>query len=390
MNFSDYFTFDDFKEFVQAENKIRDEPNRHVEYAKLYDRLIGTAILGFIKGYSEKHGFPSIENGEGHNTHIQAALDKFLKGEELEGYEKREIPMLFYKVINMATGNFKDEEETEEYFKAKYDALIDKFNKGTFKQYELGEDCCKCYDCNQRLKMTMDNWQPRFNSIEFLENFRSKLVNPEPCIDKNILELSVNFEKGDLLIADWFRIPEFTETFRNDFEINSIKGRIESTKYHLETANVLHIILSNSPSVFKKGNSLVFGYEDEDIKAPRNGFIKKGRVMTQLRATTIVEKDQLINIVVQKLAKECNDEKNLIDYIDKATQKVEQYISSNSYEIVKIKVEPGQYNLKFHGNYHQFSKKLEDKEIPMNLEPYFILEQSGLELTNKVQRKKKM
>ncbi len=391
MNFADYFTFENFKEFEETQKKIEDDPDRHRKYAELYDRLFGNAFLNFLKDYSAKYGFPAIENGEGHNTHIQAALDKFFKGEELIGYEQREIPMLFYKVINMGTMNFRDEEETEEYFKNKYNSLIDKFNKGNFDKYELAEDCCKCYDCDQRLKMTINNWKPKFNNIEFLENFKSRLIDPEPCIDKNIIELSVTFEKGELLISDWFKIPEFTETFSNDFEINSIKGRIESTKHHLETGNVLHVVLGNcSPTVLKKGNSLVFGYEDEEIDSPRNGFIRKGRVTTDLWATTIVEKDQLINIVAKQLEKKANDGTSQVDYIVEAKKKVAEYLSRNSGNILKIKVEPGQYNLKFHGNYHQFNKKSEDKEIPLNVEPYFIVEKPKLELDNKPARKKKM
>jgi hypothetical protein len=389
LNFGDYFTFENFKEFEANNKKIENEPNFPKRYAELYDRLFGSAILKFIKDYDKEYGFPSIENGEGHITHIQAALEKFLKGEELIGYEEREIPMLFYKAVSMNMGNFKREEVTENYLQNKYTAFVDQFNKGDFDGYELAEDCCKCYDCDQRLEMTIKNWKPTFNIREFTEGFKSRLIAPEPCIDKNILEVPIVFEKGELLISDWFRIPEFTETFNNDFSINSIKGRIESTQHHLEVGNVLHVVLGNcSPRIYKKGNTLVFGREDEDIDAPRNGFVEKGSVCTDLWATTIVEKTQLINIVAEKLFKDNNNQGNKDDYMVDANQKVEDYLSKNKFNITKISVKPGQYTLKFHGNYNQFSKKLENEEIPENMRTFFMLEQSGLQHTAKPKKMK--
>lgn len=381
MNFADYFTFENFKELEATERKIKGEPDLPRNYAKLYDRLFGTAILKFIKDYDKEYGFPSIANSEGHITKIQTCLEKFFKGEELIGYEEREIPMLFYKVVSMSTFNFKDEEVTDGYLKEKYDTLVDKFTKGNFRPFDLSEDSCRCYDCDQHFKMSIDNWKPTFNNVEYSTGYKSKFVTPEPCIDKNNIELSVTFETGNLLISDWFKIPQFTETFQNDFEINSIKGRIESTQHHLEKANVLHLVLGNcSPSVFKKGSTLLFGREDEEIETPNNGFVEAGQICTDLWAVTIVEKNQLIKIVENKLAK-----KEGIDTAQKAEKIVEKYLVENKNNITQIQIEPGQYTLNYHGNYQKFSKGVEKEEVPGNIKPYFMLKQP--QLVHKPKRK---
>ena len=126
-----------------------------------------------------------------------------------------------------------------------------------------------------------------------------------------------------------------------------------------------------SPGIFVKDDNLIFGRENEDMDVSNKGYIQKGRVCTELWAATIVEKDQLVDIIVNKLFKDNNNQGSKDDYKVHAQQKVENYLLENKFNITKIKVKPGQYKLKFHGTYNKFSEKSENEDIPLNIKPYF-------------------
>ena len=253
---------------------------------------------------------------------------------------------------------------TPEIIKEKYEKLADKVTNGNFERWDLSEDNCECHECGQRLRCIAKNWQIAFAVLN-TRNDVFGLYKPESCIDKNVIELPIIFKTGELLMADWFRIPEFTKAVEfnkdNSQSINNGAGRIASTKNNLELGFISVVLGNCSPEVFQHDNNLVFGHIDDNVPKVANKFKSKGSICTDLWATTIIEKDQLISIVQTegKLG------------LEESSKKVNDYLKEN--DIQTVQVTPGDYILKFHSNYNNFSKMIENEDLPENMKAYFMI-----------------
>lgn len=389
MNFSDYMTLDNFKEIYKAKNAEGPIDNqwREVYHNAIRDNF-NNFIIQFLKDYNEKIGLPKINFGEGHNTNFQTEWNILVDKKYKDTDYFFDIPQMFAKTVTKDLYKGKDI-LTEEEIKEAYDNLIKTVNSGTFDEYYLS-DYHACFECGQELKTSFNKWQPEFFLLE-VELFKKEgggmgfnrtVSNPEPCIDQKTIELKINFPTGELLMADWIRIPEFTKTVSTkDFSINNSAGCVKSTKQHLEKFNVITVHLGNcSPTIMfdKESNSFIFGRleeDDESLKDKKSKYKNVGYICTDLWNATIIDKADLIRILSDKLG---DDSENVVnEYIKKEL---------NSYGTKVIQVEPGDYILKFNPNYSNFKKYTKDEKFPTDVKPFFTLKKAALAPAKKLKR----
>lgn len=365
MEFKDFYSKEQYQQLHKL-HRTKDENNRPVK--EFYDSrpIFAKAIENFLKMKNKNNQLVDIEYAQSHDTYIQKLWDNIRSEESLSEYANSRLQQLFSMTI---LDTFR-----EKTIDKGYEELNDMFNQGDFEYFLLnGNEKCTC--CDAIMYIEFKNWIPSFQTY----NLKTKQnMQPESCFDNQITELEIEFKTSELLLADWFRIKEFTEqvAYNKDYiepSINSSLGRVNSTKYALENFNFLTVHIGNSsPEIFTNGKDIIFGREDEK-RAPSKKFENAGYICTDLWNATIIEKQQLINIIANKIG------------LESAINKVEEYLEHNDVETLDIK--PGTYKLRFHASYEEFKNLEQDKVIPKSIIPYFTLKQAEPTLVKKMKMK---
>lgn len=394
------------KDFQAVYNFLTDKTkneNMHSEKYRTLAKPFWKSLHNFLQDYKKENYLGPIVNGESHVTNPSSFWNKYMEGKVTNLQEvTNELDVLFSKAMfyTIMDAERKAEDTKQDPAKLAYDMWTAQVDKGDFRSFIL-PDSSYCFCCGERFCMEVKGWQPKFLAIEWSnENGKSKMnyVDPKTCFGNNIEHLEVEFKTGELLVSDWFRIPEFSKVTEEDFDVNSTQGRVAQVKYLLENFNFLSIPSTGSADIFKHGNCFAFGnydeeygilddssgYTDEELEAIMKAqsdevtdgdhtYKSLGYVNSGLRNVTIIEKDQLIAVVAKHESVD-ND-------LEKAKEIVEEYLKENSYEIKKLKVKPGNYTVSFCGNWYDFNKNLKDSEkFSPNFEPYFTLK-NNQELT---------
>jgi hypothetical protein len=373
MDFSHYFSFEQFKHLhTLCMDKDENKSPKPEFYSTM--PIYNKAVANFVKQVSQEKGLMAFEFGEGHDTVIQHRWNKLMKKEETVEMQDDAFGSSFRMRLIQA---FPRQDVTEESLKTAYTDLVKSVTKGDFDHWELSNHE-QCQTCGQSLQVEFKNWNPTFLAHDAeLRDF----VKPKSCVKDEIIELEVTFQTGELLVADWFRIQEFSDAvnYNPDYtkvSINYSAGREASTRFALDNFNVINIhVGNNSPSILKKGDDLIFAWDDEEKK---HKYENIGRVCTDLWNVTMVERHQLVNIVAEKHGQE------------KAEEIVENYLNESDYE--EVNVTPGTYKLRFHPDYNKFKKMAQDKTIPKSVEAFFTLKKVEMEKTteNTKDKTKKM
>ncbi|HEY6437863.1 MAG TPA: hypothetical protein VIY47_14830, partial [Ignavibacteriaceae bacterium] len=187
----------------------------------------------------------------------------------------------------------------------------------------------------------------------------------------------ITFKTGDLLISDWFRIDEFTEATKifDLFDIESADGRQKQAACYMNELGFISVNTGNlNPSIYQKNGVLSFcssaDSEDYDYDSNPKEFKKIGNVDTELWNVTIIDKQQLIDIIS-------------ITNPEKAKELVDRYIQKYSENIVQVKVNPGTFYLYHHGDHYLMEKEFHAPALsmPESLTPSLLLSDHKLELT---------
>lgn len=376
MTFSNYFKLDDYKQLCSLWNDDSDKADMYgkSKMMSLMEKTFDKAIIDFLIDYKKDNFLPKVAYGEGHEIYWKSQWNQMLKDKE---FDKSVFSSSFFMVL--AYGMPK-QEATQKDIEDAYNKLIENTDRGNFGRHLVSEDFCSCTDCGQKMRLIFEGWKPKFQVLKKIEDKKIIMGNPESCLAKEVVSLNVDFPTGELLMADWFRIPGFTEAveykgadkYSQERSINHASGRILATKENLENFNFISISVGNSsPRIFQSGNNLAFGSVDEDKEDDIGKYKEVGYVCTDLWAVTIIDKKVLIEII----AKTNNED------IDIATELVNKYIKEES--VNKVNVKPGSYQLNFHGNYYNFDKLSKDKDYPETIKKFFTIKSKDLEYTPK-------
>ena len=385
MNFADYMSFEQFKELYTVFNAQESMGDDWPEKAnEITERNFEKPLKIFLLEKNEKEGLSKINFGEGHRTSFSHAWNQLVDKKKKNDWNY--ITGMFNNFIVRQTMHYDESAITDDVVTKKYEETTKYITDGNFRRFALSNDGCSCVDCAQKFHITMENWKPSFNIFAKLENGKadmSKFVKPESCLPEGVVELNVNFPTGELLLQDWFKIPEFNaiveykglDEHSQERSINYAKGRIISTTEYAEKFNFISISVGNSsPTIYQNNDDIILGHVNGDLEDPDEGKYKdKGYVCTDYWGVTIIDKQTLIDIISTTEG-------------DKAKNIVEDYLKTES--VQTINVTPGEYNFKFHGNYHEFNKMLDDKELPKDIQKVLVLSKSEIKLENK--QKKKM
>lgn len=369
-NFNEYFSLDQFKQASQNYDFDAKKSNSQIGdgYAKAKAAVnegLGGALAQYLIDRHKEKSFSVIPRSEGHDNDYLNSWNKFIKTSNFDALPERSRENYFNglnqedmqdlvfdtadKLMLYNTMYSDKNPKNEENILENYKTVIQTVNNGNF-FYFKSDMKCRC--CGQNMSVHFQNWEPKVTTYD------NKTNNPraplKTCFDKIIHSFDIEFKTGNLLIADWIRIPEFTKLVEydakhNEVSINFALGRHNQTKHYAEKYNFISVSVGNSsPNVILDGGTIVFGNYDpnkksSDIKSNQE-LITVGTVCTDLWASTIIEKEHLIELLSEKMG------------MYKATLEVNKYLAEN--DVLQIQVQPGKYALKMHPDYEDFNKSL--------------------------------
>lgn len=358
INFKDYYSFEDFKL-----EKMLDEQIDSYQFT-----IVQSAFIDYLKAISKK-GLLKLSVCKGHDTKMLQIFDSLIK-DKLEGYQVIELKHFFFLNLFLGGGLKIKHYRTLE---AIYEDLINYINLGNFEDCHFNSE--RCLNCDTTIKYAFENWNLSILEFQFIDFGKSTQEPVKQCLyEDKLYEAEVNFKSTEILIADWFRIEEFTKQVEynkdyKDASINTDYGQIKQTLFSAENFNFITIGVGNTcPSIFKKNEELIIaryafdGYEhtDEDsgytYTPLLDDYVSLGSVCTDLWNVTIIDKQTLIDIVSNK-----------VDY-NQAVKIVDIYLESN--DVTKITLPMGKYKVSF--NPRHFVGHF-DLNYTDNLETFFTL-----------------
>lgn len=357
IKFNEFYSFENFLNNFNINKKRLLKINNKKEITlsekeDLYNHkeFFFMAIIKFLQT-NLKEKLLKIDNIEKHTFVYNKILDKILSLEE-HSYSQKEINYLGYLFkgklfLELSNPDISDNEIYENYLK-----FCDYISKGTFFPTDLDFDSQDCQNCSKYLSLKFINWQPILKANDKSTDLK--------CIKKEITKKEFTINSNELLIADWFRIDEFTSQVKYNEDrlspsINTYNGRVLSTLHSIANGFISIHVDNTCPSIFTKNNN-IYGVEFCDIEEDEeiikeSDFKYQGYVCTDLWNVTMIEKSVLIDIIKRKNPN--------------AEKIVEDYISENFDDIVKLEVIPGKYEIEFHGDHDKFHK---EKNINLEFE----------------------
>lgn len=366
MSFEKYFTIEQLKMFLDNDDA----------YHELYKKEFSVALKGFLSNLRYHGILETTEGLEELGLTFLPAWNNFVNNKDSND-DWEDISRKFHGVICYSTasfeGNFRKIQQSD-LLQETYNELIDLVNKGDFRSIFIG-DGDVCYITSQNIRYILKDWKVNaglYNRHD-RENLLPPIIPDKPCVKINTIKL----ETGNLLIADWFRIEEFTKTVDdNTNNICHINGRENEQKRFAEEFNFFSVNVGNSsPTIYEQDGTMAFGYINDEkfesydeYKLVENQYNDLGSVCTNLWNVTVIEKENLIKIIASKIGYE------------EAVKEVDEYLKENDVKI--LKVEPGEYYCYSCGN--NFKKHIAEYDTPgdMITDPLFVLSDRLLELKN--------
>lgn len=227
-----------------------------------------------------------------------------------------------------------------------------------------------CFRTGDLLRLDVQNWNIVLGKMPQSEH-ACDLVPIEPIEFSSIVEGTVMFETGDLLISEWFNIPEFTKLFGHidrSVDLNTPMGWVEMTKRYLHDFGVVCVRVDmTTPCIYEQDGCLVLGRTDAlDSHAPAEiGFIPN-----PYRTVTIIDRKKLVDLVASQVGR------------NQAEAKVQNLLKNDNEHIVQVKVRPGTHHLYFSADrVFREEFKAEEMEINPRIEPAFLLSDRPMTLT---------
>ena len=204
-----------------------------------------------------------------------------------------------------------------------------------------------CSITGERLQVELRDWQPVLHRLDLKT---ANFVEIEALsAGKPLRHMEMNLPTGELLFADWFRIPGFNEGMEmiakdGGREINCDDGAEEQTREYFEKAGFAHVSVGNtSPTIYRDGELIRLGYLDDEAlydeagERIAEGPEEAGCVCTDLWWVTIADKQVIADILMRSG-----------QHADRAAAEaaIDTYVEEN-WGVSRIQLEPGPLHVYF-------------------------------------------
>ncbi len=361
-NFKDHYSLSSFQKLININQKQRE--NEKINYDVIFaeNEVFYKAVISFLKDKAMAGELEMPNFSKSHEAHFLTNWESLIQN-NLTHYQEETMSQYFKGVLDFSVIPFAYAKEPSGNIEETYQKLVEKMNIGTFEKHDLSVDS-QCFNCGKRINVLGKNWKLALAEIDYKNN---KITPLKECIEDKLYEVKVEFKTGELLIADWFRIEEFTKKVEynsdyTDVSINFALGRLKSTQHAAELGFVTVHVGNTCPHILQKDEDFIFGrfeYDPDGGEEPTQiaDYQEKGMVCTDLWNVTVIDKSRLIEIVAASTG------------LEKAEKIVEEYIVENKSNMDIIHVQPGEYTITFDPKKELFSSD-ENSELPNGIEAY--------------------
>lgn len=254
-----------------------------------------------------------------------------------------------------------------------YEEMVDFIACGTLDESHPPSEHCE--ETGSRIHTFIKDWglEPcSWNTRT--ENWRdggvfSPLVAPETA--DSVQHAVVNFPSGRVIYADMIRLQPLIDIIKPISQkepSSSIRSICEVTR-KLAELGVVHVYSSNSsPYIYRSESALTVGHDVEETNTSRGDFKTNGDfVCTDLWWVTLVDEARLIEILAQSMSTE------------QAKSEIDKYLIENHGDTGRLEMEPGEYQLYFHGNPRRIREDFVTNDIDLGSIDYqFVLSKEPL------------
>ena len=223
----------EFKEYFSLEQLqiLLGSKNKYDEVGPLHEAL--------DKFLVENKLMKPFTNHKTHKTNFGFYWENYLNNKTEDYQKERVLSDIIDKYLFMRVFCEEDIEKA-------YEGLNTKINQGNFQPFDL-MDSLYDFESGEDFKLVLKNWEPSL--VKFIpgatlqDRARFELAQEE--VVQKVIEAQIEFKTGNLIIADWFKIEEFTKKVddHNEFDVNCEKGRIGQARYYLDKFNFIHTTL---------------------------------------------------------------------------------------------------------------------------------------------------
>lgn len=376
-SFGDFLPFDGYMRIADNVMSRDDSEVSRQAYWSLLREVFAPALQGYLLALRDQGILQPIQGGDGHrigfmerwNAMVATGLGDLGADEARWAWQTITDRFAHHFAFN-ATYPAKlareKGEDADTLHRSGYEGMVAGVDGGRIEWWQMSSEA-QCRVDDVRYKLDVDGWRIRLGRIDISAN--GAFIEIAPIAPPVIEAFEVEFRTGELLVADWFRIPEFTEATEavrgGTASINSANGTVAMTAAYLRELGFVSVCVGNtSPDVLAVDGTLTFGHVDEDREEGwPEGVQKLGDTCTDLWWVTIIERAKLVEIVARTVGAE------------EAERKVAEYLAEEGYGLTQLTVEPGRHHLYFHGESEEFNEGFHspDLAIPDGVEPMFVL-----------------
>jgi len=374
-SFSDFFPYEDFRKLLDLD--IARENGGEADQKAYSAHLKATyekAFMAYLKTLKEDGVLRPIPGSGGRAGNFMLSWNAmatddpmfveypdgaWYRIEEKFSFTFINLPMMLAGMKITKGGN------ADEIARETYDRLVADITEGKL-DARAGHEGDYCHITGERLYIELDGWTPRLLKRKEDRSFEEIT----DLVRDPIKAIEVEFKTGDLLITDWFDIPEVTARREGikRIDVNSTVGRERAVEWLAREQGILSVYTGNvAPEVYSRDGALVFGWSETAITGPTKYH---GRISNDVSLATIIERQRLVEIVAESRG------------WDEAERVVADYLNEHRRDIVEVKVEPGVHHFYFSGDHEDFTAAFRspDLQIDRNLQPYFVMSDRPLTL----------
>lgn len=220
-----------------------------------------------------------------------------------------------------------------------YSMLVERVDSGTLEWFE-NDSHEECGSTGERVYFELHSWRPRLGTVDH-QRRNSEFTALKPIPRPAVLHHRIPVPSGELLIADWFRIPAFTEAVEDpaaksyEYSINNAAGRARSVTWHAGHGFMSVCVGNTSPSIVVRGGQLVIAYVDEEMEGPPLEGDIVGNVCTDYWWASVIDRRILTDIVARSMQR------------DEAERLVDDMVQNQASDVTTVKVKPGMLHFYF-------------------------------------------
>lgn len=243
-----------------------------------------------------------------------------------------------------------------------------------------------CHETGKSIHTFIKDWglvhcEWTVNGPNFSDGGQFTLL-PQIVEEDSVQHVTINFPTGRVVFGDMIRIDPVMNLYKQyafKSANTSVKSICETTRI-LASHQILHTVSGNTcPRIYTADGAVTVGRAtDEENDSSGDFKTDDSYVCTDLWGVTMIDEGILIDLLSETMAK------------DEAKSIVEQYLKKHGADGQGvIEIEPGEYNLYFHGNQHRLHTKFQTDDIDFGeIEYQFLLSKRPITFTLKSDTKK--